>query len=135
MNSFWFKHMYSNQNSTEQIQAESAYEIASLILYGTEALPIRLKILLDKVLSKLPTNEINLVLHHFGWTIEELQSGYKNVFVSRVFALFCPSLTPQYHSPSLQLNVKFCYSKAFQILCFGICVGIDLKTIRIECSP
>ncbi|XP_071042490.1 zinc finger protein basonuclin-2 isoform X2 [Parasteatoda tepidariorum] len=46
------------------------------MLYGTEAMPIRLKILLDRLFSVLQQEEVVHVLHGFGWTYEDYNRGY-----------------------------------------------------------
>lgn len=60
----------------ELVQASSAFDMASLVLYGSHAVPIRLKILLDRLLSVLPHDEVIHVLHGFGWTYEDYVRGY-----------------------------------------------------------
>nr|XP_053636476.1 zinc finger protein basonuclin-2-like [Cherax quadricarinatus] len=52
-------------------------DIASLILYGCQALPIRLKILLDRLFAVLTHEDVLQVLHGFGWTYEDYARGYK----------------------------------------------------------
>ncbi|KAK6643871.1 hypothetical protein RUM43_000134 [Polyplax serrata] len=70
-----FKHLY-DQNQVEPVQPNVAFDIASLVLYGTQALPIRLKILLDRLFSVLQREEVLQVLHGFGWTQEDYARGY-----------------------------------------------------------
>ncbi|EEB13491.1 hypothetical protein Phum_PHUM243450 [Pediculus humanus corporis] len=70
-----FKHLYG-QNQVEPVQPNVAFDIASLVLYGTQALPIRLKILLDRLFSVLQREEVLQVLHGFGWTQEDYARGY-----------------------------------------------------------
>ncbi|RWS31416.1 hypothetical protein B4U80_10203, partial [Leptotrombidium deliense] len=67
--------LYSS-DETENVQANTAYDIASLVLYGTNALPIRLKILLDKILCRLPETDFEQLIHGFGWTHEDYTRGY-----------------------------------------------------------
>ncbi|KAL3227850.1 hypothetical protein MRX96_003805 [Rhipicephalus microplus] len=50
--------------------------MASLVLYGSQAVPVRLKILLDRLLSVLPHDDVIRVLHGFGWTYEDYVRGY-----------------------------------------------------------
>ncbi|UXI15727.1 forkhead domain-containing protein [Sarcoptes scabiei] len=52
------------------------FDIASLMLFGTHALPIRLKILLDRLLCALEHDEFVNLLHAFGWTYEDYSRGY-----------------------------------------------------------
>ena len=51
-------------------------EIASLMLYGSQATPVRLKILLDRLFSVLQHEEVLQVLHGFGWSYEDYARGY-----------------------------------------------------------
>jgi hypothetical protein len=46
------------------------------MLYGTQATPIRLKILLDRLFSVLKHEEVLQVLHGFGWSYEDYARGY-----------------------------------------------------------
>lgn len=52
------------------------FDIASLMLFGTHALPVRLKILLDRLLCALEHEELVNLLHAFGWTYEDYSRGY-----------------------------------------------------------
>ena len=61
------------------IQPDTAFDIASLILFGTSALPIRLKILLDKVFATLTEKELSSLLNRFGWTRDDYARGYITV--------------------------------------------------------
>ncbi|XP_077532925.1 zinc finger protein basonuclin-2-like isoform X4 [Haemaphysalis longicornis] len=60
----------------EPVQPSSAFDMASLVLYGSQAVPVRLKILLDRLLSVLPHDDVIRVLHGFGWTYEDYVRGY-----------------------------------------------------------
>jgi len=62
--------------AVEPIQPNVAFDIASLVLYGCQALPIRLKILLDRLFSVLRQDEVSAVLRGFGWTHEDYARGY-----------------------------------------------------------
>jgi len=62
--------------TVEPIQPNVAFDIASLVLYGCQALPIRLKILLDRLFSVLRQDEVSAVLRGFGWTHEDYARGY-----------------------------------------------------------
>jgi len=54
----------------------SAYELASLILLGTTALPVRLKILLDALFANFSDSDKSQVLASSGWTLEDYSRGY-----------------------------------------------------------
>lgn len=69
------RHLFSN-SAPEPVQPNAAFDIASLILYGCQALPIRLKILLDRLFSVLQKEQVIQVLHGFGWTLEDYARGY-----------------------------------------------------------
>ena len=58
------------------VQPNIVFDIASLILYGAQATPVRLKILLDRLFSVLQHEEVLQVLHGFGWTYEDYARGY-----------------------------------------------------------
>lgn len=70
-----FRHLF-NSHQVELVQPTVAFDVASLMLYGTEAMPIRLKILLDRLFSVLQQEEVVHVLHGFGWTYEDYARGY-----------------------------------------------------------
>ncbi|CAG5117638.1 unnamed protein product, partial [Candidula unifasciata] len=60
----------------EVVQPNIVFDIASLMLYGAQATPVRLKILLDRLFSVLQHDEVLQVLHGFGWTYEDYARGY-----------------------------------------------------------
>lgn len=70
-----FRHVFG-QSPVEPVQANVAFDIASLVLYGCQALPIRLKILLDRLFSVLQREEVLQILRGFGWTHEDYARGY-----------------------------------------------------------
>ncbi|KAI5724782.1 hypothetical protein M8J77_007126 [Diaphorina citri] len=70
-----FRHVFG-QTPVEPVQANVAFDIASLVLYGCQALPIRLKILLDRLFSVLQRDEVLQILRGFGWTHEDYARGY-----------------------------------------------------------
>lgn len=69
------RHLFTN-SAPEPVQPNAAFDIASLVLYGCQALPIRLKILLDRLFSVLQKDQVLQVLHGFGWTPEDYARGY-----------------------------------------------------------
>lgn len=69
------RHLFNN-SAPEPVQPNAAFDIASLVLYGCQALPIRLKILLDRLFSVLQKEQVLQVLHGFGWTPEDYARGY-----------------------------------------------------------
>ncbi|KAK5639209.1 hypothetical protein RI129_011701 [Pyrocoelia pectoralis] len=69
------RHLFTN-SVPEPVQPNVAFDIASLVLYGCQALPIRLKILLDRLFSVLQKDQVLQVLHGFGWTPDDYARGY-----------------------------------------------------------
>ncbi|XP_076356675.1 zinc finger protein basonuclin-2-like isoform X2 [Tachypleus tridentatus] len=70
-----FRHLY-NCHQMELVQPCIVFDVASLMLYGTQAIPIRLKILLDRLFSVLQHEEVLHVLQGFSWTYEDYVRGY-----------------------------------------------------------
>ncbi|XP_041369592.1 zinc finger protein basonuclin-2-like [Gigantopelta aegis] len=62
--------------NVEVVQPNIVFDIASLMLYGAHATPVRLKILLDRLFSVLQHEEVLQVLHGFGWSYEDYARGY-----------------------------------------------------------
>lgn len=62
--------------SVEVVQPNVVFDIASLLLYGATATPVRLKILLDRLFSVLQHDEVLQVLQSFGWSYEDYARGY-----------------------------------------------------------
>ena len=66
------------ESSLEQVTSPAAvYEVARPILQGCHAIPTKLKILLDRVLSSLPQEEVVTIISGCGWQLEDYQRGYK----------------------------------------------------------
>ena len=65
-----------NNGPVEPALANTVFDVASLALYGSQALPIRLKILLDRLFSVLPPDDVVHVLTGFGWSLEDYARGY-----------------------------------------------------------
>jgi len=60
----------------EVVQPNIVFDIASLMLYGAQATPIRLKILMDRLFSVLQHDEVLQILLSFGWSYEDYSRGY-----------------------------------------------------------
>ena len=60
----------------ERVTPGMVIDVASLILQGFHAVPVKLKMLLDRLFSLLSPEEITAVLRGFGWTIQDYQRGY-----------------------------------------------------------
>lgn len=68
---------FDGQTPVEPVQPNVAFDIASLVLYGCQALPVQLKILLDRLFSVLQKEEVTQILRGFGWSHEEYIRGYR----------------------------------------------------------
>jgi len=66
----------TSATSYEVVQPNIVFDIASLILYGAQATPIRLKILMDRLFSVLQHDEVLQILLSFGWSYEDYSRGY-----------------------------------------------------------
>uniref|UniRef100_A0A0K2THW9 Putative LOC100572970 [Acyrthosiphon pisum] n=1 Tax=Lepeophtheirus salmonis TaxID=72036 RepID=A0A0K2THW9_LEPSM len=66
----------SHHSSVEAVSPNIVFDVASLVLYGTHAIPVRLKILLDRLFSVLSTDEVSQILKGYGWTMDDYQRGY-----------------------------------------------------------
>ncbi|XP_057322560.1 uncharacterized protein LOC130665941 isoform X2 [Microplitis mediator] len=62
--------------ASETVEPTAVFDVASLVLYGSRALPIRLKILLDQLFNQLPHAKVTRLLAAFGWTHEDYSRGY-----------------------------------------------------------
>lgn len=71
-----YQHIFNMGMQVEIVQPNIVFDIASLMLYGAQATPIRLKILLDRLFSVLQHEEVLQVLHGFGWSYEDYARGY-----------------------------------------------------------
>ncbi|KAJ4918614.1 hypothetical protein JOQ06_027848 [Pogonophryne albipinna] len=52
------------------------FDLSSLVLYGAQAVPVRLKILLDRLYSVLTTEQVGHILHTLGWSLGDYVRGY-----------------------------------------------------------
>uniref|UniRef100_A0A3B4BNM6 Basonuclin 2 n=1 Tax=Pygocentrus nattereri TaxID=42514 RepID=A0A3B4BNM6_PYGNA len=60
----------------EIAQCSVVFDISTLLLYGTQALPVRMKILLDRLFSVLTHTQVITILHTLGWTLRDYIRGY-----------------------------------------------------------
>ncbi|KAL7980098.1 hypothetical protein Chor_001366 [Crotalus horridus] len=63
-------------SQVEIVQSNVVFDISSLMLYGTQAIPVRLKILLDRLFSVLKQEEVVHILHALDWTLQDYIRGY-----------------------------------------------------------
>uniref|UniRef100_A0A3P8QEI9 Zinc finger protein basonuclin-2 n=1 Tax=Astatotilapia calliptera TaxID=8154 RepID=A0A3P8QEI9_ASTCA len=52
------------------------FDLSSLVLYGAQAIPVRLKILLDRLYSILTPEQVGHILHTLGWNLGDYVRGY-----------------------------------------------------------
>ncbi|CAB1451388.1 unnamed protein product [Pleuronectes platessa] len=52
------------------------FDLSSLVLYGAQAVPVRLKILLDRLYSVLTPEQVGHILHALGWSLGDYVRGY-----------------------------------------------------------
>ncbi|KAG5213411.1 hypothetical protein JEQ12_009197 [Ovis aries] len=87
--SFCFRHFKEIQ--VEIVQSNVVFDISSLMLYGTQAVPVRLKILLDRLFSVLKQEEVLHILHGLGWTLRDYVRGYiLQCFIALKYERLCP---------------------------------------------
>ncbi|XP_041926544.1 zinc finger protein basonuclin-2 [Alosa sapidissima] len=60
----------------EAVRASQVYDLSSLLLFGAQAVPTRMKILLDRLYSVLPPADVRNILHSLGWTLRDYVRGY-----------------------------------------------------------
>ncbi|XP_039996665.1 zinc finger protein basonuclin-2-like isoform X2 [Xiphias gladius] len=52
------------------------FDLSSLVLYGAQAVPVRLKILMDRLYSILTPEQVSNILHTLGWSLGDYVRGY-----------------------------------------------------------
>ena len=65
-----------NSMGVEPVSPNLVFEVASLVLYASHAIPVRIKILMDRLFSVLGQDEVTQILKGFGWSLEDYQRGY-----------------------------------------------------------
>lgn len=63
-------------SQVEIVHSNVVFDICSLMLYGTQAIPVRLKILLDRLFSVLKQEEVIQILNALDWTLQDYIRGY-----------------------------------------------------------
>lgn len=81
-------HLTYQSSQVEIVHSSVVFDICSLMLYGTQAIPIRLKILLDRLFSVLKQEEVIQILNALDWTLQDYIRGYV-LQVSVVFFHYC----------------------------------------------
>ena len=69
------QHLYHG-GQVEIVHSSVVFDICSLMLYGTQAVPVRLKILLDRLFSVLKQEEVVQILNALDWTLQDYIRGY-----------------------------------------------------------
>ncbi|TRZ01979.1 hypothetical protein DNTS_024155 [Danionella cerebrum] len=62
--------------AVELVDSSGVLEVASLLLFGTSAIPVRMKILLDRLFSVLTHSEVNRILSALDWSLQDYIRGY-----------------------------------------------------------
>uniref|UniRef100_A0A8C9RYM8 Zinc finger protein basonuclin-2-like n=1 Tax=Scleropages formosus TaxID=113540 RepID=A0A8C9RYM8_SCLFO len=65
-----------HDGQVEVVHCSAAFDICSLMLFGTQAIPVRLKILLDRLFSVLKQEEVIQILTALEWTLQDYVRGY-----------------------------------------------------------
>ncbi|KAF7644525.1 hypothetical protein LDENG_00220690 [Lucifuga dentata] len=60
----------------EVARPEPVFDLSSLVLYGAQAVPVRIKILLDRLYSILTAQQVGHILHMLGWSLTDYIRGY-----------------------------------------------------------
>lgn len=64
------------RSGIETVSTGTLLDLAGLILYGAQAIPIRLKVLFDRLITGLPRDQVTQSLSTFGWTDDDYSRGY-----------------------------------------------------------
>ncbi|KAI1301367.1 Zinc finger protein basonuclin-2 [Halotydeus destructor] len=67
----------SKRKEPEPVEVSGAFDVASLILFGTDALPMNLKMLLECLFDALCQSDVQHILKAFCWTSDDFTRGYK----------------------------------------------------------
>jgi hypothetical protein len=60
----------------EPVTSNVVFDVASLFLYGCSSIPTHLKILLDRLISVLPQEDVVQIFKCFGWSPQDYDRGY-----------------------------------------------------------
>ncbi|XP_015250067.1 PREDICTED: zinc finger protein basonuclin-2-like [Cyprinodon variegatus] len=52
------------------------FDLSSLVLFGAQAIPVQLKILLDRLYSVLSPEQVGQILNSLGWSLADYVRGY-----------------------------------------------------------
>nr|XP_019599011.1 PREDICTED: zinc finger protein basonuclin-1 [Rhinolophus sinicus] len=96
----------------EIVQSNVVFDISSLMLYGTQAIPVRLKILLDRLFSVLKQDEVLQILHALDWTLQDYIRGYVLQDVSGKVLDHWSIMTSEEEVATLQQFLRFGETKS-----------------------
>ncbi|KAF7631215.1 C2H2-type domain-containing protein [Meloidogyne graminicola] len=68
----------SHSTTTTALLAQRLSPLLYALLRGFHAIPVRLKILIDKVFEHLSSQQVEILLMNCGWTLTDYQRGYLN---------------------------------------------------------
>ena len=75
------------ESRVEPVASNTVFDVASLFLYGCSLIPTPLRVLLDRLFSVLPSEDVLQILRGFGWSLEDYDRGY----VRQVSGLIAPA--------------------------------------------
>uniref|UniRef100_A0A8C0IXE5 Basonuclin zinc finger protein 1 n=1 Tax=Chelonoidis abingdonii TaxID=106734 RepID=A0A8C0IXE5_CHEAB len=99
-------------SQVEIVQSNVVFDISSLMLYGTKAIPVRLKILLDRLFSVLKQEEVIQILHALDWTLQDYIRGYVLQDVSGKVLDHWSIMTSEEELATLQQFLRFGETKS-----------------------
>ncbi|VDP25766.1 unnamed protein product [Soboliphyme baturini] len=113
----------------EASNPSTVFDIASMILYGTQAIPVQLKILFDRVMSSFDNDSRLAILSAFGWTPEDYSRGYK----LQLDAMSPAFLVEASESPSsrlYRLNGVYLVTDISWRICYCIVLAQDMTELK-----
>uniref|UniRef100_A0A5S6QEK7 C2H2-type domain-containing protein n=1 Tax=Trichuris muris TaxID=70415 RepID=A0A5S6QEK7_TRIMR len=63
-------------STSVSISPSAVFDLVFMVLYGSQAIPVQLKILLDRLLSVVDANTRLSLLDSFGWSVDDYARGY-----------------------------------------------------------
>jgi len=58
------------------VTAGVVFDVSGLVLYRAQAVPIKLKVLLDRLMAGVPSDQVVQTLSAYGWTYDDYSRGY-----------------------------------------------------------
>ncbi|KAM5292600.1 zinc finger protein basonuclin-1 [Ctenodactylus gundi] len=134
-------------SQVEIVQSNVVFDISSLMLYGTQAIPVRLKILLDRLFSVLKQDEVLQILHALDWTLQDYIRGYVLQDASGKVLDHWSIMTSEEEVATLQQFLRFGETKSIvelmaiqekeeqAILIPSSTANVDIRAFIESCSP